>query len=321
MNPSAARILGEGLLKGAFDVFDAMLSLSCKFETEAAAAATEEDLAEALTACPVAMQARIQNGLGAVALLFAAGDGARLAALVQETPYEGGESLSPGDKEVLRDVADSALGGGVTNLMERFGRAVEQLEAVSVSDAGAAGAGELAALMGGEAVLVPFEFQASPQWSGTGYVVYTAAMESMVPAKLLAGGGRAEDLAKEAALTPAEIGDILSGFTPDADEPVPGAPASGGAARPAVIPENLDMVLDIRLVATARLGRVEMPLGEIMALGPGSIIEVGQMVDEPVELLINDKLVARGDVVVVDERFGLRITEIVSARERIESLR
>ncbi|NJL73545.1 MAG: hypothetical protein HC888_19485 [Candidatus Competibacteraceae bacterium] len=81
------------------------------------------------------------------------------------------------------------------------------------------------------------------------------------------------------------------------------------------------MVLDIRLVATARLGRVEMPLGDILALGPGSIIEVGQMVDEPVELLINEKLVARGDVVVVDEKFGLRITEIISARERIETLR
>ena len=81
------------------------------------------------------------------------------------------------------------------------------------------------------------------------------------------------------------------------------------------------MVLDIRLVATARLGRIEMPISEILALGPGSIIEVGHLVDEPVELLVNDKLIARGDVVVVDEKFGLRITEIVSPRERIESLR
>jgi len=80
------------------------------------------------------------------------------------------------------------------------------------------------------------------------------------------------------------------------------------------------MVLDIRLLATARLGRIEMPIGDILALGPGSILEVGHLVDEPIELLVNDKLVARGEVVVVDEKFGLRITEIVSARERIESL-
>ena len=65
----------------------------------------------------------------------------------------------------------------------------------------------------------------------------------------------------------------------------------------------------------------EMPINEILSLGPGSIIEVGHLVDEPVELLVNDKLIARGDVVVVDEKFGLRITEIVSPRERIESLR
>ena len=81
------------------------------------------------------------------------------------------------------------------------------------------------------------------------------------------------------------------------------------------------MVLDIKLVATARLGRVEMPIDEILALGQGSVIEVGHLVDEPIELLVNDKLIARGDVVVVEEKFGLRITEIVSPRERIESLR
>ena len=64
-----------------------------------------------------------------------------------------------------------------------------------------------------------------------------------------------------------------------------------------------------------------MPIGDILKLGPGSIIEVGHMVDEPVDLLVNGKLIARGDVVVVDEKFGLRITEIISPRERIESLR
>jgi flagellar motor switch protein FliN/FliY len=81
------------------------------------------------------------------------------------------------------------------------------------------------------------------------------------------------------------------------------------------------MVLDIQLVAMARLGRIEMPIGEILNLGPGSIIEVGHLVDEPVDLFVNNKLIARGDVVVVDEKLGLRITEIISPRERIESLR
>lgn len=125
-------------------------------------------------------------------------------------------------------------------------------------------------------------------------------------------------------LSPDEVNAMLSAIGPDADQEAgaavePAAPAV--AAREPVGNRNLDMILDIRLVATARLGRVEMPIGDILNLGPGSIIEVGHLVDEPVELLVNDKLIARGDVVVVDEKFGLRITEIVSQRERIESLR
>jgi flagellar motor switch protein FliN/FliY len=84
---------------------------------------------------------------------------------------------------------------------------------------------------------------------------------------------------------------------------------------------NLDLIMNISLVATARLGRVEMPLRDILNLGPGSIVEIGHMVDEPIELLVNDKVIARGEVVLVDEKFGLRITEIMGTRDRIESLR
>ncbi|MCC6797353.1 MAG: flagellar motor switch protein FliN [Candidatus Hydrogenedentes bacterium] len=120
-----------------------------------------------------------------------------------------------------------------------------------------------------------------------------------------------------------EVNAMLSGLGPNADSESYSAPVAGAAHRdvPLADPRNLDMVLDIRLTATARLGRVEMQISDILTLGPGSIIEVGHLVDEPVELLVNDKLIARGDVVVVDEKFGLRITEIISPRERIESLR
>jgi flagellar motor switch protein FliN/FliY len=81
------------------------------------------------------------------------------------------------------------------------------------------------------------------------------------------------------------------------------------------------MIMGVSLTATARLGRVEMPISEILSLGPGSIVDVGHMVDDPIELYVNDRLIARGEVVVVDEKFGLRITHIVSPEERIESLR
>ncbi|MBX7256389.1 MAG: flagellar motor switch protein FliN [Candidatus Hydrogenedentes bacterium] len=126
-------------------------------------------------------------------------------------------------------------------------------------------------------------------------------------------------------MEPEALGKLLNDLQPGAEnEPLPETrrPRTGGSAAGGdAVPKNIDMVLDIQLVATARLGKVEMPIGDILTLGPGSIIEVGHLVDEPVELLVNNKLIARGDVVVVDEKFGLRITEIVSPKERIESLR
>src|SRR5690606_37860798 len=123
-------------------------------------------------------------------------------------------------------------------------------------------------------------------------------------------------------LSPDDVNEILRD-NPEGMEAEPPSRAKPLTERASTdsLTKNLDMVLDIRLVATARLGRVEMPISEILSLGPGSIIEVGHLVDEPVELLVNDKLIARGDVVVVDEKFGLRITEIISTADRIKSLR
>jgi flagellar motor switch protein FliN/FliY len=161
------------------------------------------------------------------------------------------------------------------------------------------------------------EYKDSSEIEGKLAVLYSQRLEDIVPDKLTGGKDGAGNAAP--ILSEAEVSDILSGFDPGTGEvEVPAAQSEKPRVRP---PANLDMILDIRLVATARLGRVEMPIGEILALGPGSIIDVGHMVDEPVELLVNNKLIARGDVVVVDEKFGLRITEIVSTKARIESMR
>ncbi len=85
--------------------------------------------------------------------------------------------------------------------------------------------------------------------------------------------------------------------------------------------ENIDLILDIQLELTARLGQVEMAIGEIMKLAPGSVIDIDRFADEPIELVVNDRPIARGEIVVVQENFGIRITEIISPKERIKSLR
>ena len=93
---------------------------------------------------------------------------------------------------------------------------------------------------------------------------------------------------------------------------------SGGAApHPA---GNIDLLLDVKLPVSIELGRTTLPISDILNWSQGTVVELDKLVGEPVSLLVNNKLVARGEVVVVDENFGLRITSLVSPRERIESL-
>ena len=83
---------------------------------------------------------------------------------------------------------------------------------------------------------------------------------------------------------------------------------------------NLDMIMDIPVVLSVELGRTKMLINDILQLGQGSIIELQKVVGEPMEILINEKLMARGEVVVVNETFGIRLTDIVSPMDRIKQL-
>jgi flagellar motor switch protein FliN/FliY len=83
----------------------------------------------------------------------------------------------------------------------------------------------------------------------------------------------------------------------------------------------LELILDVQLGATVELGRSRMAVREILALGPGSLVELDKLAGEPADLLINGKPLARGEIVVIDENFGIRITEIMTRTERLDSLR
>ena len=83
---------------------------------------------------------------------------------------------------------------------------------------------------------------------------------------------------------------------------------------------NLDLVLDVELPLVVRFGRTVMNLKTLTGLGPGSIVDMGRSPDDPVELLVSDKVVAYGEVVIVDGSYGLRITEIVSRGDRPRSM-
>jgi flagellar motor switch protein FliN/FliY len=84
---------------------------------------------------------------------------------------------------------------------------------------------------------------------------------------------------------------------------------------------SLDFILDIPLKVTVELGRTKMSIRDILQLAQGSVVELSKFAGEPLEVLVNDRLVARGEVVTVNEKFGIRLTDILSPMERIEQLK
>ena len=111
------------------------------------------------------------------------------------------------------------------------------------------------------------------------------------------------------------------------------APATGAQETPGAAPQppspgltpgltpGLELLLDVELEASLRFGAREMPLGEILDLGPGDVVELDRHVADPVDLIVGDKIVARGEVVLVNGNFGLRVTEVAAPRKRLESVR
>ena len=93
--------------------------------------------------------------------------------------------------------------------------------------------------------------------------------------------------------------------------------APAGAVEPASA--ELERLYDVPVELAVEIGRTHMTIRETLALGPGSIVTLNRLAGEPVDLLVNGKPIARGEVVVLDEEFGLRVTEVVSPEERLDA--
>ena len=83
---------------------------------------------------------------------------------------------------------------------------------------------------------------------------------------------------------------------------------------------NLELLMDVQLPVSIRFGETEMVLEEVVKLGVGSVIELNSGIDQPVELVVNNRVLARGEIVTVDGFYGIRVTEVTSAGERFKSL-
>ena len=87
-------------------------------------------------------------------------------------------------------------------------------------------------------------------------------------------------------------------------------PAATGTSEPA----ELERLTDVTVEVSVEIGRTRMTLGDALALGPGSVVGLHRMAGEPVDLLVNGRVIARGEVVVIDEEFGLRVTDVAAPR-------
>lgn len=99
------------------------------------------------------------------------------------------------------------------------------------------------------------------------------------------------------------------------------APSPAPASAPSSGEVNLDLILDVPVTLTLEVGRTRIPIRNLLQLNQGSVVELERMAGEPLDVYVNGTLVAQGEVVVVNERFGVRLTDVVSPSERIKRLR
>ena len=144
--------------------------------------------------------------------------------------------------------------------------------------------------------------------------------------KVVNAGDASEEEAEAAMLS------MLENLPEDDNKPAPEDIRFGGTdvsnaefqhlSEPAASPEarNIDLLMDVNLPISIELGRTRMSIADILGLGPGSVVELNKLAGEPVDVMVNHKIVAKGEVVVIDENFGVRITQLMTPAERLKFL-
>jgi len=288
MNAAASGIFAEGFFNGYLDVISAMLSVTPSADYSSPNDVDAQGISAHVENYGLKMQADVSDGGSIIFLANIADCRGIVGGVMGETPSDS-PALADDEIPTMKEIFDPCMGSGVSHFKEAYGYVIE-LSPTDISMVSGDNVQAMCDALGAGVTAVAITYSVPELFeNAAGVLLFSQSLENAIP----------EDAAKDIA-----------------------GNGSGPAAQPAPdMPQNIDLILDINLDVTARLGRVEMPLGQILELGPGSIIDVGHSVDDPVELLVNNKLIARGDVVVVEEKFGLRISEIVTPAERIESLR
>jgi flagellar motor switch protein FliN/FliY len=290
-DPDALRPEADLILEQASSVIGALLGRSAAFSLHDLRAADAGTLSAAFGDDGLLVLATLEGLSGDLAFALHKRTAALLAGLMMGG--DGSAEFKDDDLDAVNELGNQVLGAVCTALGARHGASVSASQARTAPlDAGS----------------LPFPAE------GAALVEADLAVDGAEPAPvwLLLSRPLAEALAGGQAPEAGSSGGLLAsqgGFD--------GSLAlSGGHGAP-----NIQMLLDINLNVTIELGRTRLSIRKILELGPGSIIELDRLAGEPVDLLVNDKVVAKGEVVVVDEYFGIRVISLVSPEERIKQLR
>jgi len=172
--------------------------------------------------------------------------------------------------------------------------------------------GELYPLSDQRQILVIYKVQ-SPSLSGT----ISQVLPRNLVHSLLNASGHPE--AEEGSFTDSRSYDAASTAPEVLSQPAAFQPLISEGPKADIT--NLELILDIPLEVKVELGRTQRRIRDVLELGPGAVVELDKLAGEPVDILVNDKLFAKGEVVVIDENFGVRITDILTIEERIEALK
>lgn len=264
------------------------------------------ELAEKAGKTSVLCQFNYSGGLkGPSALVFRETDAAKIGGTMVGDP-EAAE-FSDMVADAFKEVINTILGNLSSGLASRAGRTVStgQLE-VGKSESSAESFSEAS---GGDDpfVMVPYMLSVGADLKSEFWQIFseklTASLEelSAMPAAPKGGAATVSPSASPVHAAPVEFETLT-------DEPRTSAPT------------NLNLIMDIGLGVRVELGRTRMKIRDILNLGSGSVVELDKLAGEPVDLLVNDVIFAKGEVVVIDENFGVRITDILSLNDRIKTL-
>jgi len=253
----------------------------------------------------ILVKANYQKGLnGTLFFTLPLKEGTMLVDLMLGGEGAPAEELVGDSKDALAETFNQVLGSANQTLSDLAGEtfAIANVEILAIQPEAAAFAEQLG--QGGFQDLALPTTQDS--LSTTVHLLFPDLLLQQLKRKL----GMVEAPAAPPEPSPASVAATLA--APSRQAPVASGPAPDSG--------NLDLLLDIQLPVVVRMGQTEMQMGELLKLTPGSILELNRSADAPVELLVNGKLIAKGEVVVVDGNFAFRITEIDTRAARIRSL-